>query len=174
MPNRISHLLALVTIVLMLALTVAAQTTPPADCPTITVNGPVGIVDADPFKFSAKIEGRLPHKVKYEWTVSTGQIIDGQGTAGITVVHANPNETLTATVEISPLPKGCPTFASESTAPIDLPTPVLMDEVEQPITKISEQALRIAAEEQKNNPSGLLYIIAYTDKDVSQLTSGER
>lgn len=138
------------------------------DCPTITVSGPVGIVDPDPFKFSAKVEGKLPHKVKYEWTVSTGQIIDGQGTSAITVVHPDPNQTLTATVEISPLPKGCIGHASESTAPIDRPTPFLIDEVEQPITKLSEQVLRTAAQEQKNNPNSNLYIIAYANSDVSQ------
>ncbi|MDI1240335.1 MAG: hypothetical protein PSX80_00255, partial [bacterium] len=169
MLNPISHRFSLVAINLMLAITAAGQTEPRADCPTISINGPIGIVyRLDPFKFTAKVEGKLRDKIEYEWTVSTGQIIDGQGTHEITVVHANPNETLTASVSVGPLPKGCAGNASESTAPIDLPMAVLMDEVDQAITKISMQTLRAAAEEQKNNPNHNLYIIAYTDKTISQ------
>lgn len=167
MLNRISHVWAIVF--LALSNTSAAQATPSADCPTIEVNGPVGIIGRwEPFKFAVNVKGKIKGEIKYRWVVSKGQIIEGQGTPEITVVDPNGADSLTASVELLGLPEGCARTASETTPPNETVPPILIDELELAITTISEKTLRAAAEEQKQNPNNKLYLVAYTDKNISQ------
>jgi hypothetical protein len=169
MPKRISHLLAILLIVLSLGLTITAQTIPTADCPTIEVNGPVGIIGRwEPFKFAVNVKGKVRGEIKYRWVVSKGQIIEGQGTPEITVVEPDGADSLTASVELLGLPEGCARTASETTPSDETVQPILIDELELPITTISEKTLRAAADEQKQNPNNKLYLVAYTDKNISQ------
>jgi len=169
MLKRISHVWVIVLIALSLTLTSVAQTMPSADCPKIEVRGPAGPLDRwEPIKFAVDVKGRIRGEIKYRWLVSKGQIIDGQGTPEITVVDPDGADSLTATVDLLGVPDGCTQTASETTGPRETVPPVLIDEVELSITKVSDQTLRAAAEEQRSNPNQNLYIIAYTDKDISQ------
>lgn len=83
-------------------------------CPTIEVLGPAGIVKpGKEMKFVAKINTVGP-KMTYQWTVDSGEIVEGQGTAKVKVVGSEPGSIITATVEIEGLPSGCQNTASET------------------------------------------------------------
>lgn len=81
------------------------------ECPTIDVTGPPGIVaPGGAATFTATVNQAGPD-LRYQWSISAGEITSGQGTPTITVKQ--PIQTLTVTVEITGLPKGCPNMASE-------------------------------------------------------------
>lgn len=60
--------------------------------------------------FTAKIDGISLENLKYKWVVSNGEIANGQGTLTINVVATKEmnGQTVTATIEVSGLPKNCP------------------------------------------------------------------
>lgn len=64
--------------------------------------------------FTAKVEGIESNKIKYKWTVSTGEIASGQETSTITVATNLDlsGQTINTTVEVSGLPQGCLNEAS--------------------------------------------------------------
>lgn len=126
MPNRISHLLALVTSVLTLGLTTAAQSAAPPECPTITVTGPAGLPDPGGLiPFYAQVLGKVPSGITYKWRVSTGKIVEGQGTDKAKFDVGWPTgATLIATVEGMGLPEGCPNTASDKLAVAIDPGPI--------------------------------------------------
>jgi hypothetical protein len=70
-----------------------------------------------PLKFSAAFSlGRPPRQVTYQWTVSSGRIIDGQGQETITVdVSEVTEKEVTAEVEIKGLSAECQVKASYTT-----------------------------------------------------------
>lgn len=90
-------------------------------CPMISVTCPD--TDAGPtLKFIAKMDAASSAKVTFNWTVSAGNIIEGQGTAAITVDKTGfGGQPFTATVEVGGLPKDCPNLASCSTPIVDPP-----------------------------------------------------
>lgn len=67
--------------------------------------------------FSVSVTGNFDtSKLEYKWTVSAGEISDGQGTLAILVATTKElaGQTLTATVEIKGLPQNCQNTFSES------------------------------------------------------------
>jgi len=88
-------------------------------CPPISVTCP----DTDTgstLRFAANVG--YSAKMTFNWTVSAGKIIDGQGTAAITVDTTGfGGQTFTATVEVEGLPKDCPNVASCSTPIVGRP-----------------------------------------------------
>ena len=88
MPNRISHLLAFVTIVLTIVFTSAAQTDPSNECPNITVDGD-GITPTRDSLFRFKLKGLEGYAANLSatWTLATSLFdpttvtINGQGTS---------------------------------------------------------------------------------------------
>lgn len=88
-------------------------------CPTISVDCP-DRNDSPIVRFTVNV--RSSAKTTLKWTVSTGKIISGQGTATITVDTSGfEGQSWTATVEVSGLPIPCPNIASCSTLVGDLP-----------------------------------------------------
>jgi len=89
-------------------------------CPKIRVIGPSGITNpGEKMTFAASVSGAMS-SLRYEWTVSQGEIVEGQGTAAITVSGVSGSEAGTnveAMVKIGPIPSGCSDSASES-APV--------------------------------------------------------
>ena len=84
-------------------------------CPTINVEGPSEIVKrGGTITYSVDTQTNAGMNLVYEWTVSSGKIIRGQGTSNIEVLvtEISSNGTL-ATVEIKGLPEGCPNGDSE-------------------------------------------------------------
>ncbi|CAN5309605.1 hypothetical protein BH20ACI2_BH20ACI2_28470 [soil metagenome] len=94
---------------------VYGQTRDEWDCPRVEVEGPAGITrQGDPMVFEAKVAGMAQNLIEYEWSVSNGEITEGQGTAKIVVVGAEPGTNVTATVRIKGLPSKCTDSASET------------------------------------------------------------
>jgi hypothetical protein len=83
-------------------------------CPTVTVNGPAGITNPNETAvYWTSIEpNQNPNVLTYRWTISSGEIISGQDTN--TVAVRFPVGSITVTVEVFGLPRGCPATASES------------------------------------------------------------
>jgi len=62
---------------------------------------------SSPFYFKAQISDGAPNqKVSYQWSITSGRIVNGQGTSSIKAV-ANDSHSITATVEVQGLPAEC-------------------------------------------------------------------
>ena len=86
--------------------------TPSRSCPTVSVKCPTGLWDpGQPVTISVEVQSSdayLTENLKYNWMVSAGVIISGQGTPEITVDTSDlGGQNVTATVEIDGLPAGC-------------------------------------------------------------------
>jgi hypothetical protein len=91
---------------------------PRDDCPTVLVSCPDEVARPEKsLTFRAEVRGPNSNaKLKYYWTVSAGTISKGQDTSSITVETEGLNrDPITATVEVSGLPAGCPGKASCTT-----------------------------------------------------------
>ena len=101
-------------------------------CPVIKVDGPDQALNAgDQVTFTATVSGSVD--ATYNWTVSAGTIVSGQGTRSITVAtdRSVSGTSLTATVEVSGnswMP-ACSTSASDSVMFEFWPTARLVDEL---------------------------------------------
>ena len=89
----------------------------PCVCPTLDVTGGGNIKAGEVVSFKANVSGGTQTDLKYNWTVSQGEIIEGQGTSEIKV-KTTPEMagTITATVEIggSGFCEECPRTDSET------------------------------------------------------------
>jgi hypothetical protein len=86
-------------------------------CPSITVTGPAGMIGfGDAAQFSASVDGlESLIGIGYEWSVNEGTIVEGQGTSAISVRTTKENQgaNITVTVQVTGIPVGCTTSASE-------------------------------------------------------------
>lgn len=156
--------------VLFFAFAVSAQTNPNTTCPMIDVTGGGSRVGLnEPTTFTAQVEGYDLSKLSFKWTVSTGDILEGQGTLSIKVLQKNYNENLTAVFEVIGLPDGCPTAASETASPICPPKARLFDEYGSlPNGELKARTQNLYVE--LGNISGAQgYIITYgTDREMAR------
>lgn len=85
------------------------------NCPGIVVHAAAyEIQDGDTLVFAAIIKGTAPN-VTYNWAISAGSIISGQGTSAIKVnTKGQEGMFITATVELGGIPKECQSTASAS------------------------------------------------------------
>ena len=93
-------------------------------CPMVRVILPSkGIFPGDSMLFSISLIGKFDNsKLEYKWTVSSGEISDGQGTTAILVeTDKKTDGEVTATVEIKGLPEGCQDSFSETWEMIPIP-----------------------------------------------------
>jgi hypothetical protein len=111
LPKSMSKLVILCSLAMAFVPAVIGQTETPANCPKISVTGPPGITQpGDSMEFKAIMPLNSTDRLTFQWTISAGTIESGQGTAVIklrTTREMN-NSSVTATVEISGLPKDCP------------------------------------------------------------------
>jgi hypothetical protein len=135
--------------------------------------GTGGVVEAGtPMKFVATLSGKTDNlTLEYEWKVSAGTIVSGQGTCSITVDTTGlaDGTNITAEVTVKGLPEGCPNMASETGSiavpkiigePLDRFGKLPRDEV-----KARMDALFVAL---GNEPNAQGYIINYgTDKEIA-------
>lgn len=80
-------------------------------CPTLSVDAPALPAQAgEAMIFIANVTGGAADNLTYNWTISDGQIIEGQGTPVIKVATNSKmvGKTVTATVEISGVCEVCP------------------------------------------------------------------
>ena len=84
-------------------------------CPTVSVSCPSCYDRAIPVMFTALIDRTVADTIHYDWTLSAGTILEGQGTATINVDTRHVDEqVITAEVRVHGLPTGCGTQASYS------------------------------------------------------------
>jgi hypothetical protein len=82
-------------------------------CPLITVSCPSSFKPGEVIIFQADIVGGNPNVVpQYNWTISAGRIIEGQGTSSIKVDTAGFGRAFTATVRVAGFENSCPVTAS--------------------------------------------------------------
>ena len=90
-------------------------------CPTISISCPEVVSEDQPLTFTARISGGSGGMTQsYNWTVTAGRIISGQGTPQITVdAHGLAGQTVRASIDVSGY--GVPCEASCATS---LPIPI--------------------------------------------------
>lgn len=134
-------------------------------CATVDVSGPAGITNpGDTMTFTANVTAGT-YDPTYNWTVSAGTIISGQGTPSITV-QTTPDmagSSVTATVDIGGAPTecSCPVSDSETAGVAPRPDPILVDEFGAMPNDDIRGRLDTFFSELSNNPSNQGYIINY-------------
>lgn len=167
-------LLVLATALTLSVFTVAQKTTD-NPCPTVSVEGPSGIIEPGEIAiYSAEVNARgLNITLLYKWTVSAGTIVSGQGTAKIEVRNPTGWNT-TARVEVQGFPIGCPNVDSETgggTGP-DLPIPRKLTEFFGPLTRANFGDIVGAA---LREPNSQLYIfLSGTTRNTAQSVRRKR
>lgn len=149
---------------------VNGQTTVGDACPVITVDGPSRVVSpGEKITFTANVSGGASAATTYNWTVSTGTIISGQGTASIQLQTDRLQEgiTVTATVEVSNpgWAPGCTTMASETLPGDYRPQARLVDELRTAGNNCEEGFARLDSFfiEINNDPNVQGVIIVYSE-----------
>lgn len=142
-------------------------------CPTISVSGPADVPEPNkPITFIASIseEGKK-FNLKYNWSVSGGEIVEGQVTLILKVLQKNDSEeNLTAAVEISGLPKNCVNTASETDAIICFPSLIVVDEFSTSEFQTDKIRLDNLAEEIQKNPNAQAFIIEKFESKILRST----
>lgn len=88
-------------------------------CPTLSVDPPTSPTEAgEAMTFAANVIGGSGDTITYNWTVSVGEIIEGQGTPVIKVSTNSKmaGKTIKATVEIGGVCEECPKTESASSS----------------------------------------------------------
>lgn len=98
---------------------------PPAPpvCPTVSISCPEAASENAPVTFTVKLTGGTPNITPgYNWTVSAGKILSGQGTPSITVDTGGlAGETVRASVDVTGFGTPCPANCSVSIPIINKP-----------------------------------------------------
>lgn len=135
-----------------------------SNCPTISVTGPSTPPEPkEPMKFTATVTGIDVNKIRYKWSVSEGEIVQGQGTDTIFIrSNSNKNEfTPTVTVDIEGLAKGCQSSDSETAVMVDTPITREIDSFELTANPINAERLDALVLELENDPNAMVGIIIY-------------
>jgi hypothetical protein len=98
-------------------------------CPRVGVSCPSSFKEGEPIIFTVDVIGGDPKVVpSYNWSISAGRIIEGQGTSSIKVDTLGFGQAFTGTVSISGFDQICPATASCSIIPgTPAPPAVLFD-----------------------------------------------
>lgn len=142
------------------------------ECPTIDVTGPAGLTNpGETMTFTANVSGGSASNPTYNWTVSSGTIIEGQGTPVIRVATTQDmaGSTVTATVEVGGICEECERTRSASGEITTLPVARIIDE----FNVLSNDDVKARIDnlyiELNNNPSARGYIINYgTDREIAR------
>lgn len=146
---------------------------PICDCPSLSVDGPAGITaPGQTMTFTANVSGGTQSNVTYNWSVSAGEIVSGQGTSSITVATTREmaNGNVTATVGLGGLcAENCDKSASETAGVGGFPEPEAVDEFGTAVdddvkARVDNFYIRL-----NNDPNAQGYIINYgTPKEVAR------
>ena len=143
-------------------------------CPNVSIYCPDVQQAGTPITFTASVSGGTPGVTPvYNWKVSAGQIISGQGTPTITVDTAGlAGQPITATVEVAGYNLEC--RATCQAAVPTLPNPTRHDEFGE-IQRDDEKArLDVFAIELQNSPGAQGYIIGYGGRNKRYGTGQQR
>src|SRR5688572_28864529 len=154
------NVLRIALAVALFCVAAAAQAGAPSSCPTIFVTGPAGVLNpGDTATFTVTVEAPEPEKqnLQYLWTVSSGEIITGQGTTSVEVRRGSLSD-LTAAVEVRGLPQACPNTHSARHAQCEgVPVPALIEQIVD-VGAIHRADFDAIAREMNDNPTNQLYV----------------
>jgi hypothetical protein len=145
--------------------TVAVKTCPPViqpSCPVVEVSCPTNMGIDQPLTFNARVSGgNPPVSPVYNWTVSQGTIVEGQGTSSIRVDTTGlAGQTVKATLSMGGYTIDCSATCSAS-IPIPAAKCRKFDEFPE-ISRNDEKArLDNYAVEIQNDPSATAYVVIY-------------
>jgi hypothetical protein len=134
--------------------------------------GTAGVVEAGtPMKFVATLSGKTDNlTLAYEWKVSAGTIMSGQGTCSITVntTGLTGGTNITAEVTVKGLPECCPNTASETGSIMSKPERERFDEFGKLPNDEVKARIQNMYVELGNNPNAQGYVINYgTEKEIA-------
>jgi hypothetical protein len=144
---------------MLLLVVCTAQDQTGSNCPTVSVTGPSGVIPAgeiSTYKASIDRKGKVL-KLEYVWSVSSGNIVAGQGTSRIEVRESN-GSCITATVEIKGFPESCPSTASEFACGDPAPQPTKLDEFVGSLAKVRTERFIEAFNKAKDDSYAQVYI----------------
>jgi hypothetical protein len=142
-------------------------------CPTVSVSCPSDVSTGDQITFTAMVSPET--SVTYNWSVSAGDIISGQGTSSVTVdTSRSAGQTLTATVELGELDPSCSRQASCSTAIQGTTAARLVKFDEFGNIRFNEEKARLdqLALAMRNDPGTRVFIITYGVSEGESLARG--
>jgi hypothetical protein len=144
---------------LILAIPAFAQADKSLQCPMVSITGPAGIVQPGSITtYVLNIEN--PERYRFVWTVLEGEtIVSGQGTTRLDVRRGRGSGEMTATVEVTGLPTGCPYVFSETTPICILPAPNLIKELSISLSRIDRVAIDSFIDLLLSNPNAQGYIV---------------
>ncbi|HEX8285682.1 MAG TPA: hypothetical protein VF588_20165 [Pyrinomonadaceae bacterium] len=143
-------------------------------CPNVSIYCPDVQQAGTPVTFTASVSGGTPGVTPvYNWVVSAGQILSGQGTPTITVDTAGlAGQPITATVEVAGYNLEC-RAQCQAAVPAP-PNPTKFDEIGE-IQRDDEKArLDVFAIELQNSPGAQGYIIGYGGRNRRYGTGAQR
>ena len=139
------------------------QPPPPAppSCPTVTVSCPDSATETAPVTFTANVSGGASTVTPaYNWTITNGRIISGQGTPTITVDTAGlAGQTIRATLDVGGYGMPCPASCTVS-IPIEV-KPHKFDEYYDIARNDEKARLDNFAIQLQSEPGSQGYIIVY-------------
>jgi hypothetical protein len=132
-------------------------------CPAIEISCPTYVAIDQPLTFTSRYSGGVPANIKpvYNWTVSAGTIIEGQGTDTIKVdTKGQAGQSITASLSMGGYNLEC---TAACTVPIPLPKPVGIRFDEFPDIARNDEKARLDnfAIALQNDPSATGYVIVY-------------
>ncbi len=144
----------------------------PCECPSITVTGPSGEGRAgETLTFTANVSGGgQTNDLTYNWSVSQGEIVSGQGTPVITVqTDATATGNVVASVDVRGLCETCPTTSQETVPLVGVPESRLFTEFGRAVPDEIKAQLDPFFSELSNDPNATGYIINYgTPREITR------
>ena len=134
---------------------------PPPTCPNVAIECPDRVVLGEPLTFRSTVTGGSSNVTPtYNWTVSAGRIIDGQGTGTIHVDTTGlAGQTVTATLTMGGYNLDC-----SATCTVQFPVPVTCRKFDEfPAIAYNDEKARLDnyAIELQNDPTSTAYVIVY-------------
>lgn len=135
-------------------------------CPAIEISCPTTIVRDQPVTFTSSYTGGVPANINpvYNWSVSAGRIIEGQGTNTIKVDTTGlAGQSVTASLSMGGYNLDC---SASCTIGIPLPIPTNRKFDEFPDIQRNDEKARLDnfAIELQNDPTATAYVIVYPGK----------
>ena len=146
----------------------------PPSCPEVRLSCPDHATEKAPVTFTASLSGGTPGvTATYNWTVSNGHILSGQGTSSITVDTAGlAGQTINANVDVGGYGTPCPASCS-----VSLPIEEISKKFDEyyDIARNDEKArLDNYAIELQNEPGRQGYIIVYPARKAKSNDAQQR
>jgi hypothetical protein len=133
---------------------------PPPTCPNVAIECPDRVVVNEPLTFRSSVSGGSNVRQTYHWTVSAGQITDGQGTDTIRVDTTGlAGQSVTATLSMGGYNLDC-----TATCTVQFPVPVECRKFDEfPSIAYNDLKARLDnyAIELQNDPTATAYVIVY-------------